>query len=145
MTKKISAKLWLSQYELHYFVQLSSKINTLTLTLRGGRPFKISLTEPFLMCSTAASIEDKKNLHKNETCSIKDRSVDHYNHHHLDQLMLVVFAIFDNLTTTTKHLFTVFWFEISSFAMLSLTSLFGCTSRAFEFNLRKCSTKQFWL
>lgn len=65
ISKNVSLTVWTT------FVQLSSKINTLTLTLRGGRPFKISLTEPFLMCSTAASIEDKKNLYKNETCSIK--------------------------------------------------------------------------
>jgi len=56
--------------------------------LAGGRPFKISLTEPLLMCSTAASIEDKKNLHKNETSSI-----DHWNNHHIHWFILLAFAI----------------------------------------------------
>ena len=44
----------------------SLNINT-TQTLAGGKPFRISLTDPPRICSTAASIEDKKNLQKKET------------------------------------------------------------------------------
>lgn len=107
-------------------VQLSSKPSTLTLTLAGGRPFKISLTEPLLMCSTAASIEDKKNLHKNETCSINTDYWDHYNNHHtphVDQFTLLVsqFGLKNILddrifrhTVTLTH-FMVFWSEFLTF------------------------------
>ena len=48
------------------------------------------------MCSTAASIEDKKNLHKNETC------LDHSNNHHtphMDKFTILVFAINFDLKT----------------------------------------------
>ena len=38
------------------------------------------------MCSTAASIEDKKNLHKNETSLER---LDHYNNHHMHQFILL--------------------------------------------------------
>ena len=41
--------------------------NKMTLqTLAGERPFRMSFTEPPLMCSTAASIDDRKNLGKSQ-------------------------------------------------------------------------------
>ena len=35
-------------------------------TFAGERPFRMSFTDPPLMCSTAASTDDKKNLHKSQ-------------------------------------------------------------------------------
>ena len=116
-------------WENLWSVRLSLK-NTLILTFAGGRPFKISLTEPLLMCSTAASIEDKKNLNRNETCSIKTNSTTTTITTWIRSIFLPLQFDHKNIAQTIEFLdaliyFAVFWFELSSLAILLLRSLFA--------------------